>query len=153
MATVVLKPGRGRQAVACGRRLLVCNGAAVAAEFAFIVPILVLVLFSIIEFGFVFIAYGSMHFAAASTARQIGVNRLAVAGAPTTAKGLMPSWIANASTVTTTQLVNVNPLKSGVKVTVSAPVRTATPLPYFTLSPNWILSASVTVRQELPYEG
>lgn len=135
------------------RRVSACQDGSVVVEFAFLVPMFTFVLFSIIEFGFVFVAYGSMHFAAANTARQIGVNSLTAAAASAAVKSKMPAWVSNAATVTTTPIVNANPLKSSVRLTVSAPVRTATPLPYFTLAPSWILSTSVIVRQELPYDG
>lgn len=135
------------------RRLTLGRAGSVAVEFAFLVPMFTFVLFAIIEFGFVFVAYGSMHFAAANTARQVGVNSLNAAGAEVAVKSKLPAWVANAATVTTTPIVNANPLKSSLRITVSAPVRTATPLPYFTLAPSWILSTSVIVRQELPYDG
>ena len=135
------------------RRALACKTGAIAVEFAIIMPIFTFMLFSIIEFGFVFVAYGAMHFAAGNTARQVGVNALAASGAEAAVKSIMPKWVADASTVTTTSTVDPNPLKSSVTITVSAPVSGATPLSFFTLAPSWILSTTVVARQELPYEG
>lgn len=135
------------------RRALACKAGATLIEFAVIMPIFTFMLFSIIEFGFVFVAYGAMHFAAGSIARQVGVNALAVSGVESAVKSRMPAWVSNASTVTTTSTVDANPLKSSVTVTVSAPVSGATPLSFFTLAPSWILSTSVVARQELPYDG
>ena len=127
-----------------------CKAGAVAMEFALIAPILSVMLFSIIEYGFVFVAYSSMHMAATSTARQLAVNDLTVTDAPATVKARMPAWVANASTVTAVPTVAANPNNSTVTVTVTAPVANATPLSYFTLQPNWTLTSTATVKQELP---
>lgn len=115
-------------------------------------PVFTFMVFATIEYGFVSLAYGAMHRAAGITARDVGVNTLTAPQVEAAVKARMPAWIANASTVTAVTTSDVNPLKNSVKITVTAPVQTATPLPMFTFAPSWVLSASVTVRQELRYD-
>lgn len=141
-----------RSGLGVWRRLPACRNGATAFEFALIAPLFTFLLFSIFEFGFVFVAYGAMNVAANSTARRIAVNDLAAVDATDAVQAKLPQWVRRAAVVTTTATVAPNPLDSTINVRVSAPVNGATPLPYFSLIPNWTMTSSVTVQRELAYE-
>lgn len=73
---------------------------AVAAEFALIVPLLSVLLFGVLQFGFAIYTYSAMETAARTGARQIafGTN---VATAEAATRAALPPWVAGAATVNT----------------------------------------------------
>jgi Flp pilus assembly protein TadG len=78
-----------------------CSGnrsGAVAAEFALIVPLLSVLLFGVLQFGFAIYSYTAMETAARTGARQIafGTN---VATAEAATRAALPNWMASDATV------------------------------------------------------
>jgi Flp pilus assembly protein TadG len=71
---------------------------AVAAEFALIVPLLSVMLFGVLQFGFAIYTYNAMETAARTGARQIvfGTN---VATAESATRASLPGWVADEATV------------------------------------------------------
>lgn len=72
---------------------------AVAAEFALIVPLLAVLLFGVLQFGFAIYTYSAMETAARTGARQIAFGTSAAAAEAAT-RAALPGWVAGAATVT-----------------------------------------------------
>jgi Flp pilus assembly protein TadG len=71
---------------------------AIAAEFALIVPLVSVMLFGVLQFGFAIYTYNAMETAARTGARQIvfGTN---VAAAESATRASLPGWVADEATV------------------------------------------------------
>lgn len=72
---------------------------AVAAEFALIVPLLALMLFGVLQFGFAIYTYSAMETAARTGARQI-VFGTSVAAAQAATRAALPGWVADEAAIT-----------------------------------------------------
>lgn len=84
------------------RRLVRDIRGAVAVEFAIILPVLITILFGIIQFGLVMFTQQMMVYAAREAARSYAVGTSTAAQAQTLAEGLLPATSSN-YTVTVTE--------------------------------------------------
>jgi Flp pilus assembly pilin Flp len=75
---------------------------AAAAEFALIVPLLLLILFGIIQMGLLIFTYGSMLNSARTGARQMAFGLTSEEQAVISSTALLPPWAAGAATITPT---------------------------------------------------
>lgn len=88
---------------------------AVAAEFALIVPLLSVLMFGVLQFGFVIYTQTAMETAARTGARQIAFGT-SEAAAKSATRGALPGWVSSAATVNTIADDDGN-----ARVTVSVP--------------------------------
>lgn len=106
-------------------RLLRRNDGASAAEFAMILPLLLLFLFGIVQYGIMFFAYNNMSNAAREGARAMAVGEVDAAGAQTLAGSYLVGWtqddaIIAADTITQAEIdfarvrISVPGAKAGV---------------------------------------
>ncbi|MFN3591812.1 MAG: TadE/TadG family type IV pilus assembly protein [Thermaurantiacus sp.] len=117
-----------------------CGG--VAAEFAIILPVLLLLSFGIIQIGLLTYTYSSMHTSARNAARLMAFGATAEQ-AGIAARAQLPPWIAAGATITPTAL-EVN--EDGVdvaRVTISAAGRTAAIIGYVPMPDS--ITADVTM--------
>lgn len=115
-----------------------------AAEFAMILPLLMLFLFGIVQYGIMFFAYNNMSNAAREGARAMAVGEVDATGAETLAENYLIGWTEDDATV---QADTVN--QSGInfaRVRISMPGKKAGIVEYAP-SPATI-SATVLMRIE-----
>ena len=128
------------------KRFLLRKDGSVATEFAIIVPLLVIFLFGIIQFGFIFFLQNDMLNAAREAARQMSVQEATEAEAETTADNYLDSWpvnfTINAEDTTTTG-------DDFVRVTITAPMDEAAMLgDIIGIFTGRTLNAQVEMREE-----
>lgn len=134
------------------RPLLADRRGSAAFEYALVAPLLFVMIFAIIEYGFVFYGYSSMQFGANQAARSIAVNRIATSGASDAVNAYLPSWMPP-STVTVTNTLPTDATRSWIQITATAPASSTTPIRVFTSVIPLTLTANVAVKQELPYDN
>lgn len=128
-----------------------CRKGAAATELALILPLLTTMILAVFEYGTVIYSYSMMQFGANRVARTIAVNRMTTAQAQVDVRAYFPGWVRNDVTVSVTQSNVANVNTNLVQVQLSVPADQATPLAILTRLVPWQLSASVTMKQELPY--
>ena len=96
---------------------------AVAVEFALILPVLITILFGIIQFGLVMFTQQMMVYAAREAARSYAVGTSTAAQAQTLAEGLLPATSTN-YTVTVTE-PDIGAGETDVTVLISTPMADA----------------------------
>ena len=96
---------------------------AVAVEFALILPVLITILFGIIQFGLVMFTQQMMVYAAREAARSYAVGTSTAAQAQTLAEGLLPATSSN-YTVTITE-PDTSAGETDVTVLISTPMSDA----------------------------
>lgn len=133
------------------RRLARSARGAVAAEFALVLPILIVMFFGMIEYGFIYFTYGSMQAAARDVARQVAVNTLAPGDTGTEVRNRLPDWAKSAATVTATASDPGNPATNVYRIDIEVPISNATPVPLFTLAQSSSIHTHVEMKQELPF--
>ncbi len=79
MRAAILAPWRDARGVA-------------AVEFAFVMPVLVLILTGVIQLGLLLFLHGNMGDVARDTARRLAVGELTAANAPSYAEGQLVNW-------------------------------------------------------------
>lgn len=135
------------------RRLRADRQGAVAFEFALITPLLIGLVLGGMEYSFVLFGYSSMQLGADMAARAIAVNDVPAANVVAEVKSKMPFWMQSAPglTITQTQTNAVDPLQNVIRVEVSAPASSLTPVPLFTNAFGWTITTAVAVGQERPF--
>lgn len=108
--------------------------------------------FGAIEYSFILFSYSTMQFGANVVSRQLSVNKVALSGVPAAVKTYLPSWFRDYATIAVTQSDPANPRTNVVKVRVTLPVTSATPISLFSRSATWMLTADASLNQEIPYE-
>jgi Flp pilus assembly protein TadG len=124
---------------------------AVAAEFALIFPVLFSLLMGGFEYGFVAYSMSSLQFGANVVARDVAVNNLDRAAAEEALDAFLPPWMDGDVSMIMTEDNPGDPRLNSVTIELQADSTTATPLSLITRAYPITLSASATVRQELPY--
>ena len=118
-----------------------------AVEFAFILPILVLVLSGIMQFGAIMFVQNTMVSVADDVARRVAVGELSEATAAQAARDRLIDW-----GITYTIVVQdgdpADPSNRDVDVTITAPLAEAAVFDVFGLLDSRNLAASVTSRKE-----
>lgn len=123
-----------------------------AAEFAMVVPLLVSMVFGILEYGLVFYGYSAVQTAANQTARNIAVNIGNISTAEADLNAKLPPWIG--PSVVTVQKTNLaDPTKSMVVITAETEASDATPIKIFTSLIPMTMTTSVSVKAELPFDN
>ena len=122
------------------------NGVA-AVEFAFVLPILVLVMSGIMQFGAIMFVQNTMVSVANDVARRVAVGELTEATAVQAAQDRLIDW-----GITYTIVVQdgdpADPTNRDVDVTITAPLKEAAIFDVFGLLDTGNLGTSVTSRKE-----
>lgn len=129
----------------------------VAVEMVFALPLLLLFLFGIVQFGFLFFVWNDMENAAREGARRLAVNdSLSEADAKSYVKNWLVTWPGTTFTVTACTIAakTTNPATctgdDEVFVTVSAPMSQVSLIGNFG---TWFGTDSLTVRAVMRKEG
>jgi hypothetical protein len=111
-------------------------------EFAFVTPILLLMLVGIIQFGAIFFMQSHMVSVARETARYVAVGQMTATEATTSAQTKLVNW-------TGTFTVNVTEPGPDVLVDISVPMDKAALFDIWGLFQGSTLQASVIMRKEI----
>ncbi len=138
---------KARRAGARGPRALWRNQGGVAAvEFAFILPILLLLFSGIVQFGSVLFLENHMTNVARETTRRIAVGELAQADAADSARQALVNWgVTYGVKVAATEVGGGN---QNITVAISLPMREAALMDVLGIFQSGNLIAAVTMRQE-----
>jgi Flp pilus assembly pilin Flp len=120
---------------------------ATAVEFAFIIPVVLLVFAGIIQLGSIFFLQNHMTNVAREAARRYVVGELDESAAETWADGELPNWGVT-YTVDLTPPDPGDPADRDVLMTISVPMSDAAMVDILGLFQTGTLQASVTMREE-----
>ncbi len=121
------------------------DGAA-AVEFAFILPILLLLLSGIVQFGSIMFLENHMTSVARETSRRVAVGDLAQADAASSAQQALVNWGVTYDVDVAS--VDVGGGNQDIAVTISLPMREAALMDVLGVFQSGTLTAAVTMRQE-----
>lgn len=132
------------------RSLVMYNtSGASAIEFALIIPLFIVILMAIIEFGMIFYVQNSIQSAARDIGRQLSTNRLAMADAPSAARKEIGLWLIDQVKVSVTQSAPTNPAANDITVDISVSALNAAPTNFLgTFYADTTLHGVATMRQE-----
>lgn len=119
-----------------------------AVEFALIVPVLLSLVFGIVEFSFILYTYNVAEHAALDVTRQLATNQISTSQVSGIASGELPSWIGSSATVSTTSS-STNPSINKYTVLISIPATAASPTNLLSFAYRTLtLKATSTMQQE-----
>ena len=119
-----------------------------AVEFAILSPILLTLVFGIIEFALILFTYNAAGHAAWDVTRQLATNRLTSAQASAAATSGLPSWVQSQATVNV-QASSTDPTTNRYTVSISFPATAATPSTFLSWAySTTTLTAQSTMQQE-----
>ncbi len=121
------------------------DGAA-AVEFAFIVPILLLLFSGIVQFGSIMFLENHMTNVARETSRRVAVGELAQADAASSAQQALVNWGVNYEVSVAT--IDVGGGNQDVAVAISLPMAEAALMDVLGVFQSGNLTAAATMRQE-----
>lgn len=119
-----------------------------AVEFALILPVLLLFLFGIIQFGFLFSVYNTMVHAAREGARGMAVEQLTESEGKTLTEQRLTAYGNLPFTVTTKAPDPANPADLDVEVSVSVPLEDAMLVDVLGLAESQTVSTQIVMRRE-----
>ena len=120
----------------------------VAVEFAFVIPILVMMFAGIVQFGAIFFLQGNMGNAAREVARTLAVGGInSQTEAETLANSKLINWGVTFDVTTTLPDPN-DPNDTDFTVTITAPLSEAAIVDFLGIFKNGTLSASASMREE-----
>ena len=122
---------------------------ATAVEFAFVMPVIITIVFGCIEFGLIFLSYNSAGHASWDTTRQLATGKISIAQVDTTARNQLPSWVRSGATITSAASSS-DPNTNRFTVTVSFPASTATPTRLLSWAYGTLTLTSRTTLQQEP---
>lgn len=134
MHGAILRPWRDERGVA-------------AVEFAFVVPVLALLLTGIIQLGALLFVQSNMGDVARDTARRLAIGEITAAAAPSYAEGQLVNW-GGTYTVTPTMPNPADPNDRNVTVQISVPIADASLVDIVGIFQTGNMTASSTIRQE-----
>jgi hypothetical protein len=134
MRAAILAPWRDARGVA-------------AVEFAFVMPVLVLILTGIIQLGMLLFLHGNMGNVARDTARRLAVGELTAANAPSYAEGQLVNW-GGTFTVTPTMPNPADPNDRDITVQISVPIADVSLVDIVGVFRTGNMTAASTMRQE-----
>ncbi len=134
MRAAILAPWRDARGVA-------------AVEFAFVMPVLVLILTGIIQLGLLLFLHGNMGDVARDTARRLAVGELTAANAPSYAEGQLVNW-GGTFTVTPTMPNPADPNDRDITVQISVPIADVSLVDIVGVFQTGNMTAASTMRQE-----
>ena len=126
-----------------------CRDGSVAVEFAFIAPILIVMMFGIMEFGLIFYTFISAQSSARDITRRLSLNQITPSQASGIALSELPSWSSSHATISVNQSTPSDPSTNQFTVAISIPAVYATPTNVLKWAYSSVtLVASVTLQQE-----
>ncbi len=117
-----------------------------AIEFAFILPILLLLFSGIVQFGSILFLENHMTDVARETSRRIAVGELAQADAASSVQQALVNWGVNYDVLVTVS--NAGGGNQDITVAISLPMREAALMDVLSVFQSGNLTAAVTMRQE-----
>ncbi len=130
------------------RRAALGRDGIAAVEFALILPVLLLFLFGIIQFGFLFSVYNTMVHAAREGARGMAVEQLTESEGKTLTEQRLTAYGNLPFTVTTKAPDPSNPADLDVEVSVSVPLADAMLVDMLGLAESQTVSTQIVMRRE-----
>ncbi len=121
------------------------DGAA-AVEFAFVLPILLMLFAGIVQFGSIMFLESHMTNVARETSRRVAVGELAQADAAKSAQQALVNWGVNYQVKVAT--IDVGGGNQDIAVAISLPMREAALMDVLGVFQSGNLTATVTMRQE-----
>ncbi len=122
------------------------RGGVAAVEFAFILPILLMLFSGIVQFGSIMFLQNHMTNVARETSRRIAVGELAQADAVSSAQQALVNWgVTYEVSVATTDVGSGN---QDITVAISLPMAEAALMDVLGVFQSGNLTAAVTMRQE-----
>ncbi len=134
MGAAILGPWRDERGVA-------------AIEFAFILPVLVLMLTGMINLGALLFLQSNMGDVARDTARRLAVRELTAANAPSYAEGRLVNW-GGTFTVTAAMPNPADPNDRDITVQISVPIADVSLVDIVGVFRTGNMTAASTMRQE-----
>ncbi len=132
------------------RRVLSCRRGAVAVEGAIILPVLVLLVVGVMEYGILLFTFMNLQSATREVARAASVNFTPVADVPANLRARLPSWSRDEATITVSQSAAGSAATNVITVTATIPSSAATPIHLLTAVGGWDLKTVVAMKQEQP---
>lgn len=119
-----------------------------AVEFAFIAPVLVVMVCGLIEFSMILYTYNAAEHAAWDITRQLSTNQITTSQVSSLATAELPSW-ARSNAIVSTSSSSTNPSLNHYTVQINIPATAATPTNVLSFAYGAItLKASSTMQQE-----
>ncbi len=122
------------------------RGGAAAVEFAFILPIMLLLFSGIVQFGSMLFLENHMTNVARETSRRIAVGELAQADAESSVQQALVNWGVNYQVAVTTSSAGGG--NDDITVAISLPMAEAALMDVLGVFQSGNLTAAVTMRQE-----
>jgi len=150
-AAVRRPTARGRRALPLGRGLATwrrCEDGATAVEFAFVLPVLLMIVAGIIQFGAIFFLQNNMANAAREAARALAVGSIETT---TETEDLVEQRLVNwgvTFAVNTTMPDPSDPADTDFTVEITAPLSEAAIFDYLGVFKGGTLRAAASMRQE-----
>ncbi len=134
MGAAILGPWRDERGVA-------------AVEFAFVIPVLAVILTGITQLGALLFLQSNMGDVARDTARRLAVRELTAANAPSYAEGRLVNW-GGTFTVTAAMPNPADPNDRDITVQISVPIADVSLVDIVGVFQTGNLTAASTMRQE-----
>lgn len=132
-------------------RLKSCRRGAVSVEAALVMPILVMLVVGMMEFGVVLFTFMTLQSAVREATRAASVNYIDTDEIETEVRAHLPRWSREDTEVEVSETSPSNPSLNVITVTATLPARSATPVHLFSTVANaWDLVTEITMKQEQP---
>lgn len=142
---------KNRQARRRLRRLARNRRGSAAVEFALVTPLVVGLLFGLLEVSMAMFTQSALQSAGRDVLRRVAVNTMPFAAAEAAIRAQVPNWLGDDLTVTLSQTTPANPATNVYQVRLQAPMEAATPVALFTRGRSWSIQTEIEMKQELPF--
>jgi Flp pilus assembly protein TadG len=120
-----------------------------AVEFALLLPVLVTIVFGIIEFGLIIFTLNTAESAARDATRQLATNRITASQAQSVVLQQLPRWVTAGTSVLVSQTAPSDPSNNRFTTDVSFAAKSATPTNLLSWAyGSTTLHAKVSMQQE-----
>lgn len=120
-----------------------------AVEFGLVLPILMMLVMGVIEFGLIMYTMNTSEHAARSVARQLATNRLTSDQASDKAKAQLPQWAKSSATVEVSQSTPGLPTSNVFTVKITIPAAKASITNFLGWAYSGNLESKVALQQEI----
>lgn len=118
-------------------------------EFALLLPVLITIVFGIIEFGLIVFTLNAAESAARDATRQLATNRITASQAQSVVLQQLPRWVVAGTSVLVSQTAASDPSSNRFTTDVSFAARAATPTSMLSWAyGSTVLHAKVSMQQE-----